>query len=148
MTTLYKQLKSTAAELRKQAAAVEAAETDLHTKVASAVASANDAAKSTETVKTAAALTKADLAAVAKTAAANIKKAGLLSSDAQADQFAALIVGDHKVALTKLAELATRIPAAKLGSVVADGQGASSSPTSDQAWDAAASKHLRRMNIQ
>lgn len=148
MTTLYKQLKSAATELRKQAAAVEAAEADLHTKVAAATASASNAVKAAEQTKTAADLSKADLAAVAKTAAASIKKAGLLSSDDQADKFASLIANDHKVALTKLSELAGRIPAAKLGSVVADGRGSATPVTADESYDAKAAAHLRRMNLQ
>ena len=122
--SLSKQLKTAADTIEGLSADLEAS----HKKVAELQQSLNkvasEKAKLEGAVKTASDSNeekKAQLAQLAKTAAANLKTAGLLSTDKAADHFASVVL-DHGQALTQLAKLASVASTAQRTSrVVTDG---------------------------
>jgi len=145
MTTTYKQLKQAADNLDKQADALESAAgvlEDTQKKLAQAQKAA------AEHTKTAAAQesVKAELAPMAKTAAAALLESNLLSTQEQADVFASQILGDHKVALAKMAQLAKHSGAPKRAQVVHDSQ-TPEQETSDGAWEKHARAALQRLHL-
>ena len=90
---------------------------------------------------------KAQLLALTKVAADKLLEAGLLSSAEKRDQFAAEIA-DHKVAIEKIAKLASAAQMPRMGKVVVDTQSQTKVASSDEAWDTHARAVLTRLNIK
>jgi hypothetical protein len=138
---IYAQLKVAAAQC--DAAATQLDEAEKAVKTAEATAAAK--VKEVQTKVASVAKDEVEIARLAKMAAAKIREAGLLSSEAQADQFASQI-RDPRIALQKMAEVAGYVHAPKLGSVVKSGSvSASETPTADEAYETRARKHLARL---
>lgn len=90
---------------------------------------------------------KAQLLALTKVAADKLLEAGLLSSAEKRDQFAAEI-SDHKVAIEKIAKLASAAQVPRMGRVVVDERTQTKVASSDESWDTAARAALNRLNIK
>ena len=153
MKQLYKHLKTAADKLDAQAElldkvaeALDAAEASVKTAEAKAEKAVADAEAKLSKTANAKEASKAELAPLAKTAADAIRDVGLLSSNEQADQFAAQIL-DHKQALGKLAQLSKYVGIPKRASVVVDTQG-SKPETADERWDAKARAALNSLHLE
>lgn len=143
--TSYKQLKHAADTLDKQADALEAAGKALE-QTEQKLAALQQASTSQTKVAQEQEAAKAELAPMAKTASSALLESGLLSNQEQADVFAAQILGDHKVALAKLAQFAKHAGAPRRAEVVVDSK-PPSQKTADERWDAKARAALERLNI-
>ena len=141
MPSTYKQLKQAADLLDKQADSLESAAKafeEAGKKTAKANAENAKTASDQEAAQEAA---KAELAPLAKMAAAELHNSGLLSSQEQADVFASQILADHKVALNKLGQLAKHAGVPQRAQVVKDDQ-QPQQKTADDVW----ADHVRRAN--
>lgn len=153
MNPAYKQLKTAAANLESYADQLEKAAAELdkasgEIKQAKTAAAAAEAKAKSGQQKTAAEVEaqKAKLGGLAKTAAASIRSAGLLSSQQQEDVFASQLL-DHEQALAKLAKLATHVATPKRASVVADNKISSEEESADARWEKRAAAALNRLNL-
>jgi len=122
--SLHKHIKTAADTIDSLATDLEKS----HTKIASLKA---ELAKAKGTVKSASDADKVKRALLAKTAAAALKTAGLLSSDKAADIFASTVL-DHDAALSQLTKLASVVSTARATSrVVVDTDGTKTASAND-----------------
>jgi len=150
MTNPYKQLTDAATLLEKHAEALDAAAAQLDQADASVKQAKTAADAAIKQAKTASAVKpaevdKAKLGGLAKTAAHNLREAGLLSSQEKEDVFASEIL-DHQTALNKLAQMAKFASAPKRASVVVD-EGAATQNSADSVWESKARSTLVRLNL-
>ena len=151
MTHPYKQLTDAADLLEKQAEALESTAKQLDKTKADVTKAKTAAAKALKQAKTAAAVKpaevdKAKLAPLAKTAAANLRQAGLLSSQQNEDVFASEVLS-HEKALAKIAQLAKFASTPRRAQVIED-DGAGAEPESaDSVWEKTASAALTRLHL-
>lgn len=153
MNPAYKQLKTAADRLDSYAdqldkAASKLDKADGKIKQAKTAAAAAEAKAKNGQKKTAAEVEaqKAKLGGLAKTAAASIRSAGLISNQQQEDVFASQLL-DHEQALAKLAKLATHVATPKRASVVVDDKPSSDEESADARWEKRAAAALSRLNI-
>jgi len=95
--------------------------------------------------KVASAEEKAALGQEAAKAAQQLKRAGLISDDRNADLFASGIL-DHKTAITKIAQLAQHVNAPRMGEVVVDEQ-TTKTASADETYEARALSVLQQLNL-
>lgn len=141
----YKQLKQAADMLDKHADALEQAGEALdqaQKKLAQERSSLQEQEKTASDQEA----QKAEIAPVAKQAASALLEAGLLSSQEQADVFASQILGDHKTAMAKIAQLAQHAGMPKRAAVVPDSQPQQEN-SADDVWEKHARGALSRLHI-
>lgn len=144
--SLYNMLKTAADRIEQMADAAEASQKRAEeAEEAAKAAQSTQQADDEEQKKTAAA--NIEIGRLAKQAAADLKEAGLISSDEQADVFASQCL-DHSITLQKLSQFAGCVPKQKLGSVVVDDSVVSEeAPSADDAWTKRAQDALTRLGL-